>query len=280
MKTKHYLLVGMVGISLAGLLFAGCAKKSTQPTNTSDNYVAAQDDANAANTVVDSKNIADGAAKGQSNERMMSSCETFSKRDTLNHQDSLIDCFFGNTDCACGDGKTRRGHIIVYWSKGYHYFDSGAVINMTFYNYYVNDIGVTGLRTLTNIGKTNAGNQSWSFSANLVLTFPNNGGQLTWNSTRTNVLTNVSGTWYYYVTGSANGTTHDGHNFSITIGSPLVVTALPWWFFGCAFIESGTLNITVTSLPNIGVTFGTGVGNCNNTMTVTVNSHTYNLQQW
>lgn len=275
-------MVGIVGISLAGLLFAGCTKKSTQPTNSNDNYIAAQDDANAANAVVDSKNIADGAAKGQANERLMSTCMTIlPKRDTLNHQDSLMDIFFGNTDCSCSDGKTRRGHIIVFWPKTYHYFDSGATISMTFYNYYVNDIGVTGLRTLTNIGKNNAGNQSWSFTANLVLTFPNNGGQLTWNSTRTNVLTNVSGAWYYYVSGSASGTTHDAHSFSISITSPLVVTALPWWFFGCAYFESGALTITVTGLPNIYVTFGTGVGNCNNDMTITVNSHTYNnIKQW
>jgi hypothetical protein len=281
MKTRHYLSVGILGLGLAGLLFTGCAKKSSQPTN-ADNYVAAQDDANAANAVVDSKNIADGAAKGQANERTMASaCETFSVRDTLNHQDSLIDIFFGNTDCSCSDYKTRRGHIIVFWPKSYHYFDSGATISMTFHNYYVNDIGVTGLRTLTNIGKNNAGNQSWSFTANLTLTFPNNGGTATWTSTRTNVLTQTNGVWYYYVSGSASGTTHDGHTFSITITSPIVVTALPWWFFGCGYFESGSLTITVTGLPNIFVTFGTGVGNCNNDMTVTVNSHTYsNLKQW
>ena len=206
----------------------------------------------------------------------MSGCETWRKiPDTVYNtvHDTCWDINFGSTDCNCLDGRKRRGEILVFWN-GKSYFDTASVIAMTFRNYYVNDIGVTGTRTLTNVGKN-----TWDFSANLSLTYPSAGGTATWTSTRVNKLTQVGSAFYYYVTGSASGVSRKGANYTISITSPLVVTALPWPL-GCQYIESGGLTVTVSSFSfPIYVTFGTAVGTCNNDATATIDGNTYKFSQ-
>jgi|SRR6185312_11030483 len=290
MKTKHYLAIGILGAAFAGLLITGCVKKETPPSNNSSaDYTAAQDDANGTFAIEDSKNVADGAAKGQANERMMSGCETILRRDTVigGNTDSLLDIIFPGSGCICNDNRTRAGHILV-WYNGGSYFTQGSTISMGFKNYFVsaplsnlaNAFQVTGTRTLTNVGLDSAGLYTWSFSANLSLIYPNNGGTATWISNRTNTLTKVGGNWYYSVMGSANGVSRKNVAYSINITSPIYVTAWPWWLGGCAFFESGKVTVNVTGLPAIYVTFGTAIGTCNANMTATVNGTVYNLSQW
>jgi len=281
MKTKHYLAVGIIGMAFTGLLITGCAKKeSTAPASTSADYTAAQDDANGTFAIEDSKNVSDDGAKGQPGERLMSNCETLLKRDTVigGNTDSLLDMVFPANGCLCGDGRTRAGHIIVWYTPN-GYFTLGNTVNMTFKNYSVNNIGISGTRTLTNVGLDSAGLYTWSFSANLTLTYPNNGGVATWTSARTNTLTKVGGNWYYEVTGNASGHSRNNNAYSITITSPIYVTAFPWWLGGCAFIESGKITVAVTSLPTIYVSFGTAIGTCSAAMPVTINGTVYNLSQ-
>lgn len=276
MKTKHLFLVGTVGLALAGVMLTGCAKKkSTAPTN--DDYTAAQDDANAQFAIQDSKNIADGAAKGQAADRTLSACWNVRKiPDTLYQSvhDTCWDINFGPTDCLCSDGRKRRGEVLVFWN-GKPYFDSNSVILMTFRNYYVNDIGVSGTRTLTNNGSN-----TWGFTANLTLTYPNGGGTATWASTRSNTIQTISAIPYWVVSGSANGTTRKGNSFTITITSPLYATVVPGWLGGCYWIEAGKLTITVSSFTYpIYVDFGT-VGSCDAAATATINSKVYNFTMW
>src|ERR1700722_2197453 len=100
MKTKQYLLIGALGLALTGVILTGCKKSDTtaSPTDTT----AAQDDATGADAIQDSKNISDGAAKGQAVDRLMTGCESFRKFDTtINSQlDTALDINFGNVDCA------------------------------------------------------------------------------------------------------------------------------------------------------------------------------------
>lgn len=279
MKSKNYLLIGVLGLSLTGAVLTGCKKKST--TTVSTDTTAAQDDANASFVIEDTKNISDGAAKGQASDRIAGPCSVILKRDTVINSvtDSLLDVFFGNNDCTCTDSRTRRGHILIWYKPG-GYFTQGDTIGMGFKNYYVNDIGVTGTRQLINVGKDTTGMYTWSFSASLTLTYPNSGGTATWTSGRTNTLTNVSGNWYYSITGSASGTSRKGASYNISITSPLYVTALPLWLGGCQYIESGQLTATVSSFSYpIYVTFGTGIGSCNNKALATINGVTFNFTQ-
>jgi hypothetical protein len=286
MKTKHYLIIGTLGIALAGSIFAGCKKDTSTNTNGASDYTAAQDDANATFVVQDSKNISDGAAKGQAVDRVMSPCATITKRDTNNHQDSLLDIYFGATDCLCTDLKLRRGHILVWWTKAHPFSTVGDTIFMGFNNYYVQDIGVTGLRSLATISST-----TWSLNANLTLTYPTNstysGGTATWQSQRTysEVQAGSPSLWYWEVTGGANGRCRSNATYTITITSPLYVEVSNWVAPSnptpiCPDIESGSLTITVSTFTYpIYVTFGTAVGTCSQAGVATINGHAYNFYQ-
>lgn len=279
MKAKHFFLTGALALSFAGLILTGCQKKkSTAPTNNPD-YTIAEDDANAQFAIQDTKNISDGAAKGQATDRMTGGCETYTKFDTTiaSVTDTALDIFFGNTDCTCNDGRKRRGHIYVFWN-GKPYFDSSSTVTMTFKNYYINDIGITGTRTLTNVS-TN----KWDFTANLTLTY-SDGKTATWNSTRTNITTTVDSVLYWDVTGSASGTTRAGNSYNISITNPLYATVLPWWFGGCPWIEAGSLSISGNNFSTITVDFGSasalGPKDCHQSATATINSKSYTFNQW
>src|ERR1700722_3279607 len=154
MKTKHFLVTGMIGIALAGMVITGCKKDAAADTDAT----AAQDDANASFMLNDSKTISDGAAKGQATDRPLgSACGQISKRDTVigGVTDTLIDIYFPG-GCVSPDLRTRKGHILVMWN-GKGYFDSTASITETWKNYSVTTLGGTTIgiangstRTLTN----------------------------------------------------------------------------------------------------------------------------------
>jgi hypothetical protein len=301
MKTKNFLLSGFMGIALSGFVLTGCHKDATTtptPTNPSsatyNDYTSAEDESNASTAMNDSKTISDAGMQGTASEyrpeRNIKAiysphCNVSWSKDTgIGGYDTMY-VSFGNTPVECNDYRWRQGEIIVYWKQSTgslleSYFDSSSVITMTFKNYAVgslqsNMIAVSGSRVWTNTGKNALNQENWSFTANLTLTYPNS-QVATWTSTRTNTLVYIGGIYYYEITGSASGTdrNNDGYNLSIT--SPLYVTALPWWLGGCAWIESGVLNITVASFSNypISVNFGT-LGTCDATAVATINNVNY-----
>jgi len=285
MKTKHFLLTGIIGIALAGMIITGCKKESDADTDAT----AAQDDANASFALNDSKNISDGAAKGQANERpQTATCATISG-DSSATTDTLIISFPATGSCTSPDGRIRHGDIIVYWTKNKGYFDSAASITMTWRNYSVTTssgttIGVTGTRTLTNTGRNDSGDHSWSFNANLTLTY-STGGTATWNSSRVNTLEKVGTQWFYVITGSASGVCKSGVAYSLTITEPLYWTAYwlnggPWWLGGtfCDCFESGQVEFTRKGKTYpLYLTFTSGVGKCGHTATATINGNNYNI---
>jgi hypothetical protein len=287
MKIKHYLTIGVITIAFAGVLITGCSKTDnpTTPTPTSTpDYTAAEDDANGSFAIQDTKNVADGAAKGQASERLMSGCEVIRKitPDTIigGALDSAIDIFFGNVDCNCLDGRPRRGHIIVYWSHTHPYLTANDTIGMTFKNYFVNDVQISGSRTLTNTSLT-----SWNLTANLSLVYPNNGGTATWNATRTATQSTVNTVIYWVISGSASGVSRKNVNYTVTIGNPLYYTALLPGNPFCFWVEAGGLTINSSNFAYpIAVGYGTALrlspSDCHDTATITINNVNYTLTQW
>jgi hypothetical protein len=218
----------------------------------------------------DVKNIADGAAKNEAVDRMLSGCESYRKFDTVigSQTDTAFDIFFGNTDCTCTDGRTRRGHIFVMWN-GKPYFDSASVITVTFKNYFISDIGVAGTRILANVSSL-----VYSFNASITLSYPN-GKVATWNASRLFTQTTIGSINYYSVTGSASGVSEMDSTFSVTITSPYYITVLPWWLGGCTWVETGSATVVVSSSPYPEYLHYGVIGACSNQASFTVNSYTY-----
>jgi hypothetical protein len=284
MNTKHFLLTGILGIALAGTVITGCKKNNESPDTDAN---AAQDDANATFAINDTKNTVDGAAQGMADnkpELHNMTCATW-KGDSSATTDTLIVSFPGT--CTSPDGRIRKGDIIVYWTKGVNYFDSGAVINMTFRNYSFTNrrgdvIGVTGTRTHTNLGKNTSGDQSWMVNANLTLTYAT-GGTATWVATRTHTLMKSGNFYYYSITGNASGTSKSGVAYNITITSPLIraanwINSVLYSTSPCYCIEAGSITASRTGKKYpLYLTYTSGMGNCDYTATATINGNTYDI---
>lgn len=278
MKTNRFILAAVL-LSTAAAVFIGCRKDKDEDNDTS----TAGDNAFAESTFNDVVNISDeaGYSGSVSNYRLgngdgiLTTCATVTF-DSLNTADQdTIHINFGSTNCACNDGRNRRGEILVYYSG--HYRDSASTHTITFNNYFVNDNQVLGTKTVVNNGHNAAGHLVYSITVSGQIILANNGGTITWNSTRQREWTAGETTmaWsddMYSVTGSASGTGANGHSFTVNITSPLIRNMA----VGCRrhFVQ-GTFDLTPDNKPTRTVDFGTGA--CDNIATVTINGHTYTI---
>ena len=184
----------------------------------------------------------------------------------------LID--FGSTNCVCKDGFSRRGKIHISWTGKWKQI--GSSITATLEDYYVEDMRVTGTKTITVLSP-----HSFNISVSgASITTPN--GVISWNSTRT--FTQSAGTATplivlddeWTINGSGSGTNRQGVNFTVAINEahPLVHRVL------CTkkdFI-SGILTIQNDRGNTLSVNydpFGTYL--CDKIAQVTINGKTYTI---
>jgi hypothetical protein len=263
-------------LALAGavLVLAGCRKNREIDNDTS----AAADNQLADNLFTEVHKMADAVVAGTFQQTMYKSsdtvfttgCATVTHDTTTNPRTITIN--FGSTNCMCADGKNRRGIINVSYTGPYR--DSNTVITHTFSNYFVNDNQVTGTKTVTNMGH-NANNQLYYNIYENGAIYKATGGTISWTSNR--VRTWISGestvfNWLddvYLISGSGNGTSSNGTQFTVSITSPLRVE------LSCPRIVSGTVDITPAGKSTR--TLDYGAGNCDYTATVTVNGNTYTI---
>jgi hypothetical protein len=206
---------------------------------------------------------------GEKPNLLKSPCNVIITLDTANSV-KTVTVDYGNTNCDCNDGKTRRGKIITTFSG--QYLAPGTVITHTPVDYYVNDIRYDGTKTVTNMG-LNTNNQPY-FNVQIDGTATKTDGEVvTYTSTR--VRTWVQGYTTltnryddeFDITGTATGTFSNGGGYTATTTSPIHVK------FGCGLPVSGILEITPQSKPIRTVDYGQGT--CDTQFTVTVNGNTY-----
>ncbi len=273
-KIFNYLMVA----ATVGILFSSCKKKQDDVTDTDTN--AAGDHALAEGTYNDVQNIADEAASGSvtsymgsynSNEKgMLSTCAVVNNDTTVNPH--LLTINFGATNCLCVDGRYRRGQINVSYVG--HYRDSASTHTITFTNYFVNDNEVQGSKTVVNNGHNSAWHLTFSITVNGTIIKANNGGTVTWTSSRTREWIQGESTPtlnddVYLVTGSASGTNAHGNAFTASITSALRRE------LSCHQFVSGIVELTPSGKPTRTIDFGNGA--CDNQATVTINGNVYTI---
>lgn len=144
-----------------------------------------------------------------------------------------------SSGCLCSDGNYRKGKIRAEFTGAYR--TQGSTLVITLQNYFVNDVQYTGTRTVTNLG-----NASGHFKYSYVVTGASaitSTGTITWSSQ--GEIDRIEGDAtlnpfddVYLITGSANGVSRRGKNFSVNITQGLKKK------IGCPRIVSGKTNIT------------------------------------
>lgn len=198
-------------------------------------------------------------------------CNVIVTIDTVGSVDTLI-VDWGNTNCTCNDGKTRRGKIISTWTGSY--YDQGTIISHTPVNYYVNDNKIVGTMTVENMGPNGNGQPYYNININGVATLTS-GEVVNYTSTRVRTFSNGYTTQLYFlddeydVTGTATAVNQDGEGWNTNVTTLLHVSV------GCPFITKGVVDITPTNLPTRTIDYGNGT--CDANFTVTINGQTYEI---
>ncbi len=294
MKTSRIFIGAMTLLIGAGLIATSCRKKDKDEKDSDTS--AAGDHAYVENVDNDITNIGDQAGWGNTNtlttykggpeQNFMLTCVQSIIRDSANH---TVTVDFGSTPSLCQDGRTRSGKIQYSYTGGTHYRDSGVVITVTPVNYTVDGNQISGTKTIKNLGRIN-GNFTWNTQANIQIVKANGAGTISWSCNRTKTLLNTSTvyngpntpiSWAFAkigITGSANGTTAAGDNFTATVTSQLIrdftCTPEPSKPHRHPFIQ-GALDFTPGTKPTRHIDFGSG--SCDADATVTINGNTYNI---
>lgn len=280
MKTKRFLTGSITMIVAASMIFTSC-RRDEEDTDTS----AAADNAFAEACYNDVTNIADeaGISGTVTNYRvgdpnsggLLTTCATVTITNANTADQDTITVDFGSTNCACNDGRNRRGKIIVYFTGLYR--DSASTHTITFDNYFVNDNQVMGTKTVTNLGHNANGNLVYDIDVTGTIILANGEGTITWNSQRQREWTAGESTsvWYddmYSITGNATGVSAAGENFTMNITNPLIRNMA----LGCRrHFTQGTVELTPGTRPMRTIDFGSGA--CDDIATVTINNHTYTI---
>jgi hypothetical protein len=196
--------------------------------------------------------------------------ETPANNSIVNPQGTItIDFGTGQTDSR---GTTRKGKIIIAY-KGYRWVPT-STMELTFNNYFVNDIKVEGKRTVTTTSVNNTGITFGVKDVDGKVTFTD-GKSITRAATVTHKwqfgATIAANQWI--VEGVANGKTRDDKTYTVTISKPLVFKV------ECALSKNylpaeGEILLTVGVVP-IKINYGTGT--CDDLVTVTVNGITQEI---
>jgi hypothetical protein len=201
------------------------------------------------------------------------------------HSSGTVTIVFPLTGCTDLKGNIRKGSIIVNWSGG-KWYKQGAKHVITLSNYTINDISITGTRTLKTDTFAYAGPKAlavqWSVDAIHTMTWPDQ-SSATFSVNKTRKWEHSATDDFYTHTngpyGSATffGTNRHGKNFSVKITSSL--------FFArsCIMISknfmptAGTKTLTDLDLGK-DLQFDYGTSSCDNAYTLRADGTTQALR--
>jgi hypothetical protein len=245
------------------LALVACKKeKDTEPQDR--DYTSAVDNNLAEIFFSDALKQSDAAAK--SNELPCSANVTIDL--AASPRTMLID--FGTTNCIGSDGWLRRGKLFVTFTGPYG--EPGTLITIVPQDYFVNDHGLQGQKTVTNMGTNGQGQTFFTIVVTGTVTAPDGSWTSTHSAQRVRTWVEGEGTVnpfddVYLISGNGNGVNRKGIPYSLLITTPLRAKV------GCHWITAGVLQITPGNLAVRTVDFGNGA--CDNQVTVTVNGFSF-----
>ncbi len=182
---------------------------------------------------------------------------------------------YGNQNCLCSDGLMRRGKIMINYTGTWK--SIGSIIEVTLKDYYVQDLKVTGKKTVTIFSTT-------SF---IVLvedaTMITPKGTISWASNHTITQTkgystkNTTSDDEFSILGGSTGTNSEGVKYTATIDNlnPLIKRV------SCKQkdFSAGILTIQNDKGKTLVINYDPqNTKGCNKNSTCTVNGKTYNMK--
>ncbi len=272
-SVKSLLVVGSFALLVA------CKKNTTaeNPTTESTAITTSANDDNIADAAfMDLKEVTDqtgldATTKGIDTTKYPCVKITVVKDSILKTLTATVD--FGAENCLCKDGKLRRGKIQVKVTGNKNIIGSAIVYSTT--DFYVNNNGVSGTKTVTVIDEH-------TFNILVVngKVTKADGGVVTWNTNRTRKMTAGFLTPLdftddvFEISGTSYGTNAAGNAYKFTTITPLVKAN------GCQWIKSGQLKIERAGKLDATVDYGDGACDDQGTVTVANTSKAITLKNW
>lgn len=197
---------------------------------------------------------------------------------THDFENKTITIDFGD-GCEGPGGRIRKGKIIIKYTD--RMFNPGAVITITFEDFYISDIKIEGVITRTNI--------STSLDDNPKFRIDLTGGKLTWpdGTFATREMSHIR-TWIrsgsprqdeFTIEGYSSGMNRRGYTYEIIITNTLHFRRACW--VSRVFIPvEGTKLIQIEGKDDMMIDYGDGT--CDTLATITVNgvSREVDLRKW
>ncbi len=234
----YNLLRTSFAMTLVVFFMYSCNKSKTEDISyTADHTIAEQ-------TFDDIQSISEQAAGLTTGATLdyKTTATTISGCATVTSEPGVITIDFGNTNCECKDGRTRRGKIIITYAG--NYFDSGTVHTITFDEFFQGDNKVTGTKTVTNLGFNRLGEPYYKIHIDGSVTLKSGGTiGILWNRERTWTAgydtPDDKSDDVFNLLGAGTLTRPDGSVLNINITIPLVVAT------SCKWAKAGTVIFTL-----------------------------------
>jgi hypothetical protein len=190
---------------------------------------------------------------------------------TLDNPKGTITIDFGTDGCTDQYGNTRKGKIMFAFSG--KRFMTGSSVTTTFDNYYINDIKLDGIRTITNTTGSSAAAPKY----NIVL---QNGKATFSDNTTAERASNINVSWVraasplndellVEVNSTATGKTRGGRTYTVTVLKQLVYKRF------CKLAVEGAKKYQISGSPDIQIDYGSG--DCDKAVVITENGLIKNI---
>ena len=172
---------------------------------------------------------------------------------------------YGNEGCFDNE-VVKKGRILMDVSD--RFFVEGSTWIIEFESYSLENLSVTGTKTVTFNGRNDFDFFNWDINVNdAMITTP---GQtiITWESQHNRQLIDGENSPFnseydeYLIAGTSSGVNSSGWRYAITITEPLNLQV------GCPWVRSGRLHLETARRSDAYVDFGGG--DCNSTIIITI----------
>ncbi len=266
MKFTHLILLGFIGL----VSFSSCVRERDTDTSYAVDQTTGEFLYNNALDIVE-----DAATKqtGDLLDNYKSFCTSVTHNNATMPRTITID--FGTSNCNSRDGRLRRGKILVSYT-GNTFSDSLGTIEMSFDNYFVDEVQVFGPSTIVNNGRNLIAQPYQTITINGKFLKPLVLDTIVWKADRTRTQTAGSTTpvWeddIFEMIGTGN-TLNEYKIYSATnITNPLIYTRVL-----CKHINKGKVELQPQGHALRTINYGEG--DCDNDATVIFNSKSFNIK--